>query len=477
MKQSWIVMKFGGTSVAGRPQWETIAALARDRLADGYRVLLVCSAVAGVTNRLEALADEPGSESSLGELIELHRRLGRDLGIDERPWLAGATTLLQECLAGLASDPGPPARAALLAAGEGLSTRMGAQFLQQQGLDAAWVDAREALQAQDEQDLSPARQWLAADCIAGPDEALRTLWSGLNPVLITQGFIARRRDGRTALLGRGGSDTSAALLAGRLQAERLEIWTDVPGLFSADPRLIPESRLLSEVDYSESLEMAASGARVVHPRCIRAAAETLTPLWVRDVNRMEVRGTRISTVAGACSGVKTVTCQENMAVMLLQNLDARRQVGFLAGVFDVFRRLGISVDLVATSETTTTVAFNKGSNQLTAEDLDLLAGQLGSLCTVDRFDDCVCVNLVGRGARTALSRMQSFMQPFEQRPLLMVSQSANDLCLSLLVLAGDHQPLLRAAHAALIPDHPDGVFGPSWNELCRAADAGTGAPE
>ena len=109
--------------------------------------------------------------------------------------------------------------------------------------------------------------------------------------------------------------------------------------------------------------------------------------------------------------------------MLLQNLDARRQVGFLAGVFDRIRRRGVSVDLVATSETTTTIAINKHANHLGRRELDDLAADLASLCTVDRFDDCVCVNLVGRGARKALSRLQLAMRQFEDRPLLMVSRN------------------------------------------------------
>jgi len=466
-------MKFGGTSVAGRPQWETIAALVRDRQAECRQVLVVCSAVAGITNRLTLLADNPHSDADLKDLVDLHRELGRELGVDERHWLAPAVTLLQECVDRLRRDAGPPARAALLAAGEWMSTQIGSHFLRRQGLEATWVDAREALEVEVEDELSPSRQWLSARCAAGPDSALQSLWSGLGQVLITQGFIARSADGRTALLGRGGSDTSAALLAGRLQAQRLEIWTDVPGLFSADPRLIPSARLLADVDYAEALEMAASGARVVHPSCIRAAAETLTPLWIRDVNRPDVDGTRIGGTATQGTGIKTVTCQEGMAVMLLQNLDARRQVGFLAGVFDAFRRRGVSIDLVATSETTTTVAINKGANHLGLAELEGLATDLAPLCTVERFDNCVCVNLVGRGARTALSRLQGAMRHFEDRPLLMVSQSANDLCLSLLVLAGDHRDLLCAAHGALIPGRAEGVFGASWEGI----QAETGVPE
>jgi len=465
----WIVLKFGGSSVAARPQWEVIASLARSRRRQGYRVLLVCSAVAGVTDRLTGLADRPTGRGALTELIGLHRTLGRELELNESDWLAAARTTIETSLDAMVQDPAPASRAALLATGEWLSTRMGALFLRQRGLDAAWADAREALHTEPEPDLSSARQWLSASCAAGADGDLNTRWSDISDILITQGFVARRPDGKTALLGRGGSDTSAALLAGRLEAERLEIWTDVPGLFSADPRLCADARLLAEVDYAEALEMAASGAKVVHPGAIRAAAETRTPIVIRDTHRPALQGTRIGdAAAGTYRGIKTVTCKKDMAVMLLQNLDARRQVGFLADAFEVFRRHGVSIDLVATSETTTTVALNKAANHLGRAGLDHLESDLSGRCRVDRFDDCVCVNLVGRGARLALSRFGDAMRWFDNRPLLMVSQSANDLSLSLLVPAGDHEALLRAAHAALIPAAEGPVFGRAWEHL-RAA--------
>lgn len=246
----------------------------------------------------------------------------------------------------------------------------------------------------------------------------------------------------------------------------------MPGLFSADPRRIPQARLLTGVNYDEALEMAASGARVVHPRSIRAAGATDTPLVIRDLSRQGAAGTRIGAGHSAARGIKTITCQENMAVMLLQNLDARQQVGFLAGVFDVFRRRGVSIDLVATSETTTTVALNRDANHLGDQELRALSEDLKPLCRVDLFEECACVNLVGHGASTALSRLQDVMRHFEEHPLLMLSQSANDLCLSLLVRAGDEEPLLRGAHRALIPgleEQAGGVFGPYWGDLRDAS--------
>jgi diaminopimelate decarboxylase/aspartate kinase len=463
----WIVLKFGGTSVAGRSQWETIAALARARQAEGARVLLVCSAVAGVTNRLAALAATPDSQPLLAELLEIHRELSRQLEVAERHWLPAAEARLEKCLQNLGKEAHPSSQAALLAMGEWICTRIAARFLAKQ-FEVSWVDVREALEVVPGKDQSPARQWLSASCPAGEDKALNERWSNLAGVLITQGFVAGTREGGTALLGRGGSDTSAALLGGRLGALQVEIWTDVPGLFSADPHLIREARLLRELDYAEALEMAASGAKVIHPRSIRAVGATETHLLIRDLNRGHLAGTRIGGPRASGEGVKTITCQENMAVLLLQNLDARQQVGFLAGVFDVFRRRGISIDLVATSETTTTVAINCAANLLGVNELRGLAKALGALCKVEVFADCVCVNLVGHGARTALSRLREVMVFFDDHPLLMLSQSANDLCLSLLVRSGDHEALLRGAHDALIPAGaapPGSVYGESWEQL------------
>lgn len=473
MAERWSVLKFGGTSVAGRPQWETIASLAQARQADGYRVLLVCSAVAGITNQLTALADQPDSQSGLADLLEHHCALSDQLGVDQKRWLPQAESMMKERLARLASGPEPASVASLVAMGEWLSTRIGVCFLQQ-SLDADWVDAHDALEILPESDLSPARRWLSATCRPGPDVALAGQWARLSPVLLTQGFIARTPGGDTALLGRGGSDTSAALMAGRLSAKRLEIWTDVPGLFSADPRLIPEARLLREVDYAEAQEMAASGARVVHARSIRAAAATKTPIVIRDINRRQIPGTRISANLSDGTGAKTITCQENMVVLLLQNLDARHEVGFLARVFETFRGRGISVDLVATSETTTTVAINRETNHLDASSLVSLTSDLEKSCRVEVFDSCVCVNLVGRGVRKALARIQETMEVFQRKPLLMLSQSANDLCLSMLVAAGDHEALLKSAHRALIPGESGDaglLFGDRWDQIVDTGSA------
>jgi len=392
--------------------------------------------------------------------------------VPDADWIGPAESALREAVRALVKGAGFEGQAELLAMGEWLSTRIGASFLQRE-LPVTWLDVREILQVREEPELSPARQWLSASCEPGLDGDLLQRFEPLSPVLITQGYVARTRDGRTALLGRGGSDTSAALLAGRLGCSQLEIWTDVPGLFSTDPRLVPQARLLAELGYDEALEMAASGAKVVHPRCIRAAAATGTPMRILDTARPHLTGTRIAhpepgTRVGRPPGVKAITCQKDMVVLLLQNIDTRREVGFLARVFDVFRRNGVSIDLVATSETTTTVAINGPANHLDKSSMDVLIRELQSQCTVQVHTGCVCINLVGSSVRTALAKLESAMNFFEDHALLMLSQSANDLCLSLLVNAQDHETLLRLAHQALIPADlkpGDGVFGPRWQDI------------
>ncbi len=468
MADSWTVLKFGGTSVAGAPQWAAIEKLVQQRLARGDRVVLVCSALAGVTDALQALAYGSGDAAEgLRSIIDQHAALARDLEVDAEELLAEGERRISTALPPARENRHPSALAELLGNGEWLSSKLGSLVLARR-FDIAWVDARTALRTVPEADSDSKRAWLSARCDAEADREVTARWSALAPVLITQGFVAAAPDGRTALLGRGGSDTSAALLAARLSARSVEIWTDVPGLFSADPRTEPDALLITELDYAEALELAASGARAVHPRCIRAAADAGLPVKIRDLSRPRRPGTTISGHdARPGAGIKAVTRQDGMLVMLLENLDTRQQVGFLARVFSEISALGISVDLVATSETTTTVAINAAANLLDDTAADELARRLAQHCHVQAFADCSCVNLVGRGAHTALAKLGPAAGAVRETPLLMVSQSANDLSISLLMQSTHARRLAGELHGILV--QPDavgpGIFGPSWRQL------------
>jgi len=463
MTNQWLVLKFGGTSVAGRWQWETIATLARQRLDQGYRVLLVCSAIKGVTDALLDMGErvDTHTDSEVEKILSRYRQLATALGVEAGDLLQATAEKIMVALKQVATATDEGGRyagiASLLPVGEWLCTRIGERYLAQ-NLPIDWVDAREALQTLAEDELHTRRAWLSARCTSNPDPVLQKRWLEKTPLLITQGYVAAHPQGGTALLGRGGSDTSAVLLASRLEAMHVEIWTDVPGLFSADPKLIPAARLLRTLDYEEALEMAASGAKVVASRCIRAAAAVDLPVRIGDLGNIELTGTTIQhhddISAYGTGGIRGVCCQPQMAVLLLQNLDMREQVGFLAWVFAQISQAGISIDLVATSETTTTVALNMISNHLDEAILADLASKLRRRCAVTVHPQCSTINLVGRGARIALSSIDPGSEFFAQHPLLMLSQSANDLCISLLVQAKDADELLKTLHATLIEKSP-----------------------
>jgi diaminopimelate decarboxylase/aspartate kinase len=475
--EQWRVLKFGGTSVVRSSQWKTIASLIEERRKDGDHVLLVCSAMAGVTNYLDSLTRPGVDQSKVSRLIlEQHQALAAELNIDANALLVEAAELLETAVNDFNQTPGPERKAALISLGEWMSSKLG-QLTLSTNMNVDWVDAKEALKVLDEEQSDSRRAWLSAQCESVVDTELASRWLSKAPVLITQGFVAARQDGRTAVLGRGGSDTSAALLAGRLGAKEVEIWTDVPGLFSADPARLPQALLLNELNYAEALEMAASGARVVHPRCIRAAADAGMSIQIRDISRPELAGTRITGSQTALvdkapsQGIKAVTCQDGMLVVHLENMDSRQQVGFLAWVFGIFSKQGISVDLVATSETTTTVAINGVDNMIDDDLVQSLSEQLRDRCKVRVYKDCCCVNLVGKGARTALADLAPAVKGFGEWPLLMLSQSANDMCLSMLVHP-DHAPeLLSGLHNCLVENGPmvnqGDIYGLSWAELER----------
>ena len=250
--RSFVVLKFGGTSVATAERWRITAQLARQRWAEGLRPVLVCSALAKVSDllvRLLSTAQTGEQASVLAELRSRHVGLAEALEIPLPQEVADRLDWLGRVAEGvfLLGEVPVRTRAEVMASGELMSTWIGLHALQQWGLRAGRVDARDLLTTVDDPGLPEAVRLLSGSCAvsADPDPAVQSSCAEAGDVVVTQGFIARLSGSdATALLGRGGSDTSAALLAARLGAVRCEIWTDVPGMFTANPRVFPSARLL-----------------------------------------------------------------------------------------------------------------------------------------------------------------------------------------------------------------------------------------
>src|ERR1700761_3199720 len=468
----WVVLKFGGSSVSTLPNWRNIASVIRQRLADGTRVMVVHSALTGITDRLEKLlvaALGGAHEPVLQQIEEKHRALAGEMGIGVSPQLEGYFAVLRQIAAGIAlmTEVSDRTRARVMASGELMSTEIGSRFLAAQGIDAYWWDAREGLKAETHALWSSRQNFLSATCDFSPDPLLHSKLNERAGVVITQGFIAGDAAGDTVLLGRGGSDTSAAYFAAKLGARRLEIWTDVPGMFSANPRHTPQARLLRSLHYDEAQEIATSGAKVLHPRCILPARQYRIPLHVYATQAPELPGTILSA-EGADGGaqVKAVCTKKGITLISLESPGMWHQVGFLADAFQVFKEHGMSVDLVSTSETNVTVSLDPAANPLDNTLLSDLVPSLSRLCRVQVIGPCASVSLVGRNIRAILHQLGDAFEFFEEQKIYLVSQAANDLNFTFVVDENQGDRLVEQLHELLIRPVPgDPVLGPTWEQL------------
>lgn len=472
-QSGWIVMKFGGVSVAQPKRWATIAELARARLETGARVLIVHSALSGVSNALEALPDAAlaGEGEAAAEAIkQRHRDFAGAAGLDGQDLLEDLFASLDRLSAGVAlvGEASPRVRAELLALGELMASRLGMGCLKQAGLDPFALDARDALAATDNRHT--ARAYLDNTVDDAPDAALAERLSGVR-LALTQGFIARNDSGESVLLGRGGSDTSAAYFAAKLQAQGLEIWTDVPGLFSADPRLTDGARLLKALTYDEAQEIATMGGKVLHPRAVGPARRAGVELRVRSTLRPDLEGTCISDHPGDdAPRLKAVSVKTGVRLVVMEGSGMWRQAGFLADVFACFKACGVSVDLVSTSETNVTVSLDPDP-ALDQERLDALQAELAPHCRVKIIENAEAVSLLGSGIRRILHQLAPALEMFQDKPIRLVSQAANDLNFTVVVDEDQGKALAARLHEELIGAAPESVvFGSSWAALNAPAE-------
>jgi aspartate kinase len=253
-----------------------------------------------------------------------------------------------------------------------------------------------------------------------------TVQSGRIPV--TQGYVGATLRGTPTTLGRGGSDFTAALLGAALRVEEVEIWTDVDGLMTADPRVVPGARSLPEASYDEAAELAFFGAKVLHPATILPLVELGIPVWIKNSRRPDVAGTRVTAqTPRTAHTVKSIAWKPGITIV---NLRAPRMLGahgFLKAMFDVFERHGVAVDVVTTSEVSVSVSLeNDSAERELLADLEAL-GEV----TVSRDRAIVCV--VGEGLRETPGIPARIFKALSSIPIEMISQGASKINLTFVV--------------------------------------------
>lgn len=450
-----VVMKFGGTSVADTAAIRRLVRIvARARSVHqsrrSCRPLVVVSALAGVTDqiimcsRLAEMGDARRAVAGIEELGARHRDLAAVVSDPDNR--AGLIEEIDGRLGGLSSlirafsvlrDVTPRSLDAAVAAGELLSSRIVAAALLDAGMPAVWFDARTLL-------VTDAAHSAALPIMAATKTRLETELGGAlaaNMVAVTAGFIGATDDGVTTTLGRGGSDYSASIFGACLGAREIQIWTDVDGMLSADPRIVASPRLIPALSFAEASELAYFGAKVLHPSTILPAVASEIPVRILNSRRPKAEGTLITASTPARdTPLAAIACKRGVTVIDITSTRMLMAHGFLRQLFEVFERFQTAVDVVTTSEVSVSVTIDD------RRQLPALVEALSRFAEVSSESEMALMCAVGENLHADPMVFAQVMRALEGVSLRMVSQAASRRNITFVLREVDLPPALTRLH-------------------------------
>ena len=434
-----IVMKFGGSSVESRKAIERVAGIVYQRR-DQHPVVVV-SAMGKTTNRLLAIAADAvagkreAALASLHELREFHLRESK--GLPAHDAMKSHFEELGELIKGVAimGEFTPRASDAVSSYGERLSSLIVADVFVDWGMNARYLDSRSVI-------VTDRRHTQAAPLFEQTNAKLaRVAWGG---VTVMGGFIASTEDGVTTTLGRGGSDYTASIVGAGIGAVEIQIWTDVDGMLTSDPTILPGGYRVKACSFAEAAELAYFGAKVLHPATVLPAIEKNIPVRILNSRRPESEGTLITAEAPKGSDpVRAIACKKNITLVNIVSTRMLMAHGFLRRIFEVFDRFETPVDMLATSEV---------SVSLTIDDTRALAAiraEIETFADVSIEENLAIVCMVGENLRRTPGVAARIFQALGDIDVRMVSQGASRLNLSLIVAAADLRLAVESLHREL----------------------------
>ncbi|MCY4483819.1 MAG: aspartate kinase [Spirochaetaceae bacterium] len=437
------VMKFGGSSLATAELLDHALGIAAGALADG--VVLVASAMGGSTDRLQRVANLAGS----GDVADAGReceRMQREHGDTARELLDGAPLAgalaqldalfdeLRVIVNGMSAlrQWTPRSNDAVLGFGERAVTVLLAARARQHGIEARLLDSRELIVTDNHFMQANVRQSETAERIRAHGRP------GRRQLLVAPGFIAATEDGIPTTLGRGGSDYTATLFGAALGAAEVTIWTDVTGIMTSDPRLVPDALTQPSISYREAAEMAYFGARVIHPATIQPAVREGIPVTVKNTRQPAAAGTRIA--ADGASGAKAIAYKRGITLINVTSSRMLLAYGFLRRIFEIFEHHRTPVDLVATSEVSVSMTIDDTAR------LDAIAADLTEIGAVNVDHDASLVSIVGQDLWEQPGFLATAVSALEGVPLKMMCLGSSDINLSLVVADAATETAVRSLH-------------------------------
>ena len=454
-----IVMKFGGTSVESAAAIERVAGIVKGR--EAKRPVVVVSAMGRTTNKLLAIASAAiqGRREEyipqLHDLRDLHSREARlVVPLDQRAeldrFLDEHFQELTELVKGLAvlGELTPRSIDAISSYGERLSSYIVTLAFRHFGMKAEHLDSRQMV-------ITDRRHTQAAPNFP---ETYARLKSTIPPiardsVVVMGGFIGSTEDGVTTTLGRGGSDFTASIVGAGIDAEAIEIWTDVDGMLTADPTILPGGHRVKTISFAEAAELAYFGAKVLHPATVVPAIERNIPVLILNSRRPEVAGTRITAETVPCTNVvKSIACKRKISLVNIHSTRMLMAHGFLHRIFEVFDRYETPVDMVSTSEVSVSLTIDNVKN------LEAILKDLREFSEVDEEHDQVIVCLVGENIRFTPGVAMRVFNSLDGINIRMISQGASLLNISFVVAETDLSRTVDALHNEFFAELDPAVF-------------------
>ncbi|HZY61631.1 MAG TPA: lysine-sensitive aspartokinase 3 [Edaphobacter sp.] len=455
-------MKFGGTSVEDATAIERTAAIVRGRRERGLETVVVVSAMAKVTDQLLAAAAAAGRDDKAGALAISARLRNRHIDtasnlLDNDRFIQLQSAIHQEfdalddLLRGIAAVGELTARTndLVVSFGERLSSRMVAAAFEQRGLDGVHVDARTCIITDAHYGKAAPQEKAIAAKLA--ENVLPLIEDGKTPVM--GGFIGSTAEGITTTLGRGGSDYTAALVGGGMHAGAIEIWTDVNGIMTTDPRICPDALRVKTISFEEAAELAYFGAKVLHPATILPAVQKSIPVWVLNSRNAENEGTKITALAPKCaSPFKSIAAKKKLTIIDIVASRMLMSHGYLKAVFDVFDKYKCAIDMVSTSEVS--ISLSVDSNERLPE----ICEELGKIADVKYEGHKALVCLVGEDIRGHNGIAGQVFSAVSHVNVRMISQGASEINMSFMINEEDVDEAVRSLHKYFFANPDETVF-------------------
>jgi len=442
-------MKFGGSSVADTARLRHVADIVKSQL--NRKPVLVLSAMGDTTDHLLEAGDTAlkHGKVEIDNVVKLHLATVKGLKLPAQKDFNLLLDELKRLLSGIAliRELTPRTKDYLVSFGERMSVRIAAAYLQSIKMNAKAFDAFDLGFLSDSNYTGAELTKESWDLI--PQRILPLVKGNVVPVVT--GFIAKDPKGSITTLGRGGSDLTATMIAAACRADEVQVWKDVDGILTADPRIVKNTRVVQSVTYEEASELAYYGAQVLHPRAMQPCMKTGTPVLVKNSYNLEAPGTRIeNTQSGAknkLSSVRAITSRKNVTLVDIVSTRMLGQFGFLAEVFSVFAKNSISVDMVATSEVSVSLTLD------TAHDLNEVKKALSKIAGVEIKTGKAIVSIICNVKRSSeiLARIFKICQLIGVH-VQMISQGASKVNISFIVNEAEAVEVVKALHMEFFDD-------------------------